>query len=123
MEWLKYVLAIISGLSAAIPLVIKLVNVTTNAVKEKNWNKLVEMAMGYMSEAENKFEKGSDKKQWVMAMIQVSAANIDYALNTESLQKISDMIDAMCDMAKVVNAEVSTANVVKEDTKTKKAGT
>lgn len=38
MEWTDMILAIIAGLSAAIPLVIKLVEYVRKAIKERNWS-------------------------------------------------------------------------------------
>lgn len=116
----NYVLAIVSGLATAIPLIYKLVNVVKANVKEKNWNKLLEMVMTLMEEAETKFDNGATRKEYVMALVKASADTINYDIDIES---VSALIDSLCDMAKVINSEVSTANVVKEDTKTKKAGT
>ena len=37
MDWVGLVVSILSGLAAAIPLVVQLVNYVQKAVKEKNW--------------------------------------------------------------------------------------
>ena len=41
MEYMQYIVSILAGLAAVIPLVIKLVEYVQKATKEKNWNKLV----------------------------------------------------------------------------------
>ena len=41
MEYMQYVVSILAGLAAVIPLVIKLIEYVQKATKEKNWNKLV----------------------------------------------------------------------------------
>lgn len=105
MEYLEYILAIVAGVSTAIPLIVKLVSVVKENIREKNWNKMLDMLMGFMQVAEEKFETGAEKKEYVMAMIKASADQIDYTLDMEV---ISDMIDSLCAMSKVVNAESAT---------------
>lgn len=101
MEWINYVISILSGLAIAIPLVIKLVEYVQKAVKEKNWNKLLELVMNLMQEAETKFEVGADRKEWVLAMVKASADSINYNID---INAIGELIDSLCDMANVVNA-------------------
>ena len=84
------VVAILTGLAACIPL----------AVKEKNWTHLLGLVVDLMEEAEVKFADGATRKEWVMAMVQTSAEYINYPVDTEAL---SEMIDALCDMTKIVN--------------------
>lgn len=103
MEWTKYVVTILSGLAAAIPLVVKLVEYVQKAAKEKNWNALLSMVMKYIEEAEKKFSNGADRKQWVLAMVEASADTINYDIDMDA---VSEMIDRLCDMSKVVNTEI-----------------
>lgn len=95
--------SILTGLIICIPLVIKLVQVTREAVQKGRWDQLVSMVADYMEEAEVKFETGAERKDWVMGMIRVSAGKIEYPLSNEEWGKISDMIDHLCEMAHVVN--------------------
>lgn len=101
MEWVNYVVSIMSGLVVAIPLVIKLVEYVKKAVQEKNWNKLLELVMNLMTEAEDKFDDGTTKKEWVLAMIKSSADSINYNIDIDA---VGELIDSLCDMSKVVNA-------------------
>ena len=101
MEYLDVILSIVAGLAAAIPLVVKLVQYVTAAVKEKNWNKLLDLVMNLMEEAEIKFADGATRKEWVMAMVQASADSINYNVDMEA---ISELIDSLCDLTKAVNA-------------------
>lgn len=101
MEWVKLALAIISGLATAIPLVIKLVEYVQKATKEKNWNKMLELVIDLMEQAETKFEEGADRKEWVLAMVKASADTINYDVDIDA---VGAMIDSLCDMSKVVNA-------------------
>ncbi len=102
MEWMNYVLSILSGLTIAIPLVIKLVEYVKKSIKEKNWDKLLSLVMKLMSEAEGKFEDGATKKEWVLAMVRASAESINYDIDIDA---VGDLIDNLCDMANVVNSE------------------
>jgi len=102
MNWMNFTIAVLSGLAAAIPLVVKLVEYVQKAVKEKNWNKLIELVLRLMEEAEEKFDDGATRKEWVLAMVQASADSINYDIDIESLDTL---IDNLCDMSKVVNAK------------------
>lgn len=101
MEWINYAVSILSGLAVAIPLVVKLVEYVQRAVKEKNWNNLLNMTMDLMKSAEEKFDKGATKKEWVMAMIEASAGTINYDVDK---QAVSELIDSLCDMSNAINA-------------------
>lgn len=105
MEWMKYVVAILTGLATAIPLVVKLVEYVQKAVKEKNWNKLLDLVMSLMEEAEKKFEDGATRKEWVMAMVKSSADSINYDIDMEA---VSELIESLCEMSKIVNKENAT---------------
>lgn len=103
MEWYEIVISILSGLIAIIPLVAKLVNVTTAYVREQNWNKIIVMVTEYMVTAETMFDKGSDKKAWVIEMLKTSAKVSNFDLTEENLEKISVLIDDMCSLSKKIN--------------------
>lgn len=100
-EWVKLIVAVLSGLSATIPLVIKLVEYVRKATKEKNWNALLSLVMRLMSEAETTFVDGADRKQWVLAMVEASAETINYDVD---MDKVGALIDSLCDMSKRVNS-------------------
>ncbi len=101
MEWVRYVVAILSGLAAAIPLVIKLVEYVKKAVRERNWGSLLTLVLELMTEAETKFSTGTERKEWVLMMVRASADTINYDID---LDAIGAMIDALCDMSQTVNA-------------------
>lgn len=100
MDWVGVVISILSGIAAAIPLVIQLVKYVQQAVKEKNWNKMLEMVMDLMETAESMFESGADRKEWVIAMVKGSADTINYDIDIDAIGKL---IDSLCDMSKIVN--------------------
>ena len=71
----------------------------------KNWNKLLDLVINLMETAEQKFDTGADRKEWVLAMVKASTDTINYDIN---MDEISALIDSLCDMSKVVNAPAET---------------
>lgn len=100
-EWVDIIVSILSGLAVAIPLCIKLVEYVTKAVKEKNWQALLELVTSLMKEAESKFETGAERKDYVMLAIRASANTINYEID---MDMVSKLIDDLCAMSKIVNA-------------------
>ena len=95
------IVSVCAGLATAIPLVVKLVEyVHKEAVKEKNWDKLLSLVMRLMAEAEQKFTDGATRKEWVMAMVKGAAETINYKVDTE---KLAELIDSLCELTKKVN--------------------
>lgn len=100
MNWINYIVSILSGLAIAIPLIVKLVEYVEKAIKEKNWNKLLDLIINLMQEAEEKFDNGATRKEWVLAMVKSSADSINYNID---LDEVGNLIDSLCDMSKIVN--------------------
>ena len=105
MKWLDLIVSVLAGLAVCLPLAVKLVQYVTAAVKEKNWTKLLELVMKYMATAETKFADGATRKEWVLAMVQASAKELNYDVDIDAVGK---MIDKLCGMSKVVNAPSET---------------
>lgn len=101
MELYTLLISVLSGLAITIPLVVKLVEYVKKAVKEKNWNKLLALVMKLMAEAEEKFDNGADRKEWVLGMVGASADIVDYDID---LEQVGQLIDSLCTMSKQVNA-------------------
>ncbi len=110
MSWVDIVVSIMSGLAVCIPLVVQLVNVVRASVKEKNWSQIVAIVLDLMKEAETLFSDGATKKAYVMASVESTAKSINYNYDEVAKQKVSDMIDAICATAKIVNAEGAEEN-------------
>ena len=108
MEWLQLVVSVLAGLATAIPLAIKLVEYVQKAVKEKNWGKVLDMVMKYMEAAEDKFDNGADRKEWVLAMVKASSDTVNYDID---MAVISQLIDDLCSMSKTVNAPAGIGKV------------
>lgn len=107
MNWVELILSVLAGLSAAIPLVVKLVEYVQKATREKNWSKMLDLVMEYMEIAESKFETGAERKEWVLAMIEAASDTINFDID---MNIVSQMIDSLCDMSKVVNGSLTKSN-------------
>lgn len=114
MSWVRLAIEVLSCLAVILPLGYKLYNTIVLYMKEKNWPKLVGLVAVYMAEAEKKLAEGADRKEWVMAMIEASAKEMDYELTEDKLAEISKLIDDLCAMAKQVNVagETGEAEIV-----------
>lgn len=69
MEILELIIEILTGLLVVIPLVAKLIEYVKKSTLEKNWNNLIRLLLNLMATAEEKFDNGADRKQWVIAMV------------------------------------------------------
>ena len=101
-KFLEYLPAILVGLAAIIPLVIALVKYVQKAAEDKNWNIIVKMVLDLMVQAEHDYATGAERKEFVMNQMKVMAATVDFEVDWD---KVSDLIDALCDMAHEVNVE------------------
>ena len=100
--WTNIVLPILSGLVAAIPLVIKLVEYVQKARKEKNWGAVVQFVLKLMAEAEQNYTTGEDKKNYVMSSIKAMEHTLQYDIDE---QAISELVDAIVLTTKKVNTK------------------
>ena len=95
MELLELIIAILSGITTCIPLVITLVKQIQQATKEKNWSKLVVIVSGFMAEAETLYTDGASKKDYVINSVLAIAKTIDYPIDKEALGELIDNLAAL----------------------------
>ena len=105
MNYVQLIVLICAALAVLIPLGVKLYKTSKELIREKNWPRLVAALSKYMEEAEKLFEEGADKKAWVLTMIQTTADQLNYKLTKQDMQNLSDLIDTLIEMTKVVNVE------------------
>lgn len=101
-KFVEYLPAILVGLAAIIPLITALVKYVTKAADDKNWNIIVKMVLDLMVQAEHDYSSGTERKEFVMNQMKVLAATVDFEVDWD---KVSDLIDALCEMAHEVNVE------------------
>lgn len=110
-EWVRWILCILTGIAAAIPLVIRLVNAikeleykdVMKKIEDGQFAEILLRMTKYMKQAETRFDDGDVKKEWVMLAVEALADELEYTLTDEDRSALGDMVDAICDAAKVVN--------------------
>ena len=100
--WTTIVLPIISGLIAAIPLVIKLVEYVQKASKEKNWKAVVQLVLKLMAEAEQNYASGAERKDYVMSSIKAMEDTLQYDIDEKA---IGELIDSIVLATKKINTK------------------
>ena len=98
----KYLPPILVGLAILIPMMIALIKYVNKAAEDKNWNVIVKMVLDLMVQAEQDYSTGAERKEFVMNQLKVMAKTVDFEIDWD---KVSDLIDALCDMAHEVNVE------------------
>lgn len=94
------VVNVILAVGIATPLVIALVKYVRQSIQEKNWNNLVKLVLELISTAEEKFETGAERKEWVISMVRVAENQINFDIDEEML---GNLIDDLVDLTKKVN--------------------
>lgn len=100
--WIEIIISVLTGLTATIPLVIKLVDTIKKAHKEKNWKAVVQITLSLMKEAEQNYTNGADKKQYVMSSIKAMEKSLQYDIDEDA---IGELIDAVTDATKKINTK------------------
>jgi hypothetical protein len=100
--WIEIIISILTGLAAAIPLVIKLVDEIKKAHKEKNWKSVVQLVLKLMTEAEQVYADGADKKAYVMSSIKAMESTLQYDIDEDA---IGSLIDAVVAATKKINTK------------------
>lgn len=98
--WTTFVLPIISGLVACVPLVIKLIEYVQKVNKEKNWKAVVQLVLKLMAEAEQLYTNGAEKKEYVMSAIKTMESTLQYDIDEKA---IGELIDAIVAATKKIN--------------------
>ena len=101
--WLQAIISILSGIAVLIPLAVKLIEYVKKNTQEKNWSQLMVLVMNLMAKAEEMFDKGADKKEWVLAELHAMAHTLNYEIDWNV---VSEMIDKICDVTKEVNPPI-----------------
>lgn len=98
--WTTIILPIISGIIACIPLVIKLIEVSQKITKEKNWTVVMQLVLKLMTEAEENYETGAERKEYVLDSIKTVQNTLNYEVD---LDAIGAMIDSIAKTSKKIN--------------------
>lgn len=100
MDKLHIILQAVIDVCILVPAAISLIFAVRRIVRDKNWNILVKLIAQLMAKAETMYESGADKKAWVMGEVEVAAKTLNFDVD---MDVVSDLIDRLCDMSKIVN--------------------
>ena len=99
---INVILAILTGLSTCIPLVIQLIKYVKAAIKEKNFEYIMDLVLDLIPEAEGKFSTGAERKKYIMSNIESLSSILHYEVD---LDRVSEMIDTIVKLSKKVNVK------------------
>lgn len=99
---LNLIVALVSGIATCIPLVVQLVKYIKTAIAEKNFNNIMKIVLDLMPEAEEKFETGEERKEYIMSNVKSLSKTLSYEVDFD---KISEMIDMIIGVTKKVNID------------------
>jgi len=102
MAWLELIIAILSGITACIPLVISLVKYIQRAIKEKNLGAVVQLVLKLMAEAEQNYSNGAERKDYVISSIKAMENTLQYDIDEKA---ISELIDSIVLATKKINTK------------------
>ena len=102
MDIVNLILAIVSGLAAAIPLVIQLIKYIKEAIKSKNWSSLMQLILKLMMEAEENYATGAEREEYVIDSIKSMEKTLNYDIDEESIRA---MIKAIVSATKKINVD------------------
>lgn len=100
--YVNAIIAILTGLVTAIPLVVQLVKYVQEAIKGKNYSNVMALVLNLMVEAEEKYSEGAQKKEYVIAAIKSMEKTLNYDIDEEA---IGAMIDSVIDITKKINID------------------
>ena len=86
-------LGLIGSIAALIPTAIKLFKALKEIVKNKNWQKILELADNAMELAEITSLHGSDKRDLVIETVRTGCSELDIELNEELVENLIKYID------------------------------
>ena len=100
--WIEIIIAVLTGLATCIPLVIKLVQVIKDSVKAKNWAPLMQLVLRLMTEAEENYSTGAEKKAYVIDSNNALKGSLNYDVDMDA---VDAMIDAIIIATKKINVK------------------
>lgn len=106
MNWVFIIALAAAVVAEAIPFIVTIIKYVKENSNERNWTNLVKLVFDLCMQAEEEFELGADKKEWVLSMLKATADSVGYDLSdTEMLEKVSNLIDSFISATKVINVD------------------
>lgn len=87
-----FIVGFIAAVAVLIPVAINLGKKGVELVKDKNWEKIKEIAMAAMKEAEASGKKGSEKQQMVIDAVVAGCKEAGIEVKEDDLKKLAEYI-------------------------------
>ena len=88
-----FVVGFIAAIAALIPTAVKLAKKGAELMKDKNWEKIKDIALAAMKEAEASGKKGSEKQQMVIDAVVAGCKEAGIEISEEDLKNLAKYID------------------------------
>lgn len=118
------IVGLIGAIAALVPTIIKMVKALRELIKNKQWQKIVELAINAMKEAEGLFQEGTDKLEYAMKTVKAACKELNIELDdtlVANLEKyIRDLIswhNDMNDAEKEISTQKTTSKKAKKPSK------
>ena len=100
MDYYHNIVYILAGLIVVVFIGMQLFAKIKPYLTNGQWYIPVIQAIQFMAIAEDKFDNGADRKVWVMETLKEAMTKLNIECNYEA---ISNMIDAICRLSKILN--------------------
>ena len=98
--WIDIIISVLTGIATCIPLILTLIKTIKENVKSKNWTALMQLVLRLMTEAEENYATGEEKKAYVIDGIKALESSLNYDVDMEA---VSAMIDSIIIASKKIN--------------------
>jgi len=92
---ISLIVGLVGAIVALVPTIIKLVKTLKQVIKDKNWAKIMKMALAAMKQAEASHKDGKEKKQIVVEAVKAGCEELGIELDEKLLQDLSDYVDSL----------------------------
>lgn len=89
------IVGLLGAIGALIPTIVKLVKSLTTIAKNKDWDKIKNIAIAAIESAEASQKKGEEKKQMVIESVKAGCQEAGVVLDEDLLNNLSTYIDSM----------------------------
>jgi len=91
---ISFIIGFVGAIVALIPMTINLVKKGKELIKNKDWDKIKEIADVAMKKAEETGKTGAEKKEIVIAAVKAGCEEAGIIINEQLLKNLADYIDA-----------------------------
>ena len=91
---ITFIIGFIGAIVAIFPLVVSIVKKSKELIKNKDWDKIKEIADAAMKKAEETGKTGAEKKEIVIAAVKAGCEDAGIIVDEQLLKNLADYIDA-----------------------------